>query len=198
MARDITTAAKNASTASVVRPFWMVYLDFPGLPTRVTTLPIGMDIEFDTYTWRSIGSLGSISSTKDTSDLSDSDITLTLDGVINNTISIALNLYYQGRQYDVYLAFMDEGHNLINDPILVNSGLIDNMDITLGTTCTIELSGKSYLSRLSTARDLRYNDETQQRLFPGDRFFQFVESAARKELRWGSALLKNGSPAIVN
>ena len=198
MARDITSAAKTASEASVVRPFWMVFFDFPDLATRVTTLPLGQDITFNGFEWRALGSLGSISSSKETSDLSDADISFTLDGVINNTISVALNLYYQGRTYDVYLAFMDEGHNLIADPTLVNSGVIDNMDITIGKSSVVELFGRSYLSRLSVPTDIRYNNETHQRFYNGDKFFEFTEQSARREIRWGSAIMRNGSPAIVN
>ena len=59
------------------------------------------------------------------------------------------------------------------------------MNITLGQQGTIEVVCRSRLADWDNPRVRRYNNQTQQALYPGDLGLEFVEQATEKEIFWG-------------
>lgn len=198
MGRDITAASLTAITSAQTTGTSLIYVDFPDNEVRASLLPIGMDVDWDGHTWRGLGEYAAVDGISETSDLSVGDISMTLSGVVPATISTALSLNYQGREFIVYNAFFDNDMQLIADPFVVARGLVNNMAIQLGEEGVVTLTGTTRAMDMNRPREKRRNNETHQQKHPGDTFYNKVEDTARVELRWGSGLLKNGRPAIVN
>ncbi len=190
MTREIHADTLAASITSVIRPFWMVSLNYDIGTVRASTLPYGMDIVYGGSTWYALGDLGTISKVKEKSDHSVPDIELTLSGIDPTKISVALNQYYQGREAVIYLGLLDADHVVIGEPMVIFRGLMDNQTLTIGDTCSIRVTIKSRLARLLTPKASRYNNETQQVRYAGDKGLEFVEQSARKEIAWGSGVRK--------
>lgn len=71
------------------------------------------------------------------------------------------------------------------DAALEWQGVIDTMAITEdGSTATVSVSAESAGLDLLRAVPTRYTDIDQQRLYPGDRFFEFVTAQAEKTIVW--------------
>jgi hypothetical protein len=198
MSRDLTSDVLVACQAETFRLIHMVELVYDAGTVRTTSLPYGMDIQYGGNTWYALGDLGKIRGIKEVSDISVTDVEMILSGVIPENISIALNEYSQGRDCTIYFALLDESHQVINNPVSAFKGLLDNQKIRLGKEASIYVTAKSRLARLFTAKESRYNNESQQARYPGDRGLEFVESVVRTELQWGSGKLQNGKSVLVN
>lgn len=89
--------------------------------------------------------------------------------------------------FDANVNLVRNPYAVLADPKLLFLGRMDNMDIVVGPTATITLKAESRLADLERPRVLRFNDATQQALFPGDRGLEFVEAMIEKAIKWGRA-----------
>jgi hypothetical protein len=136
--------------------------------------------------WLGVGQFGQISEVLNQSDLEVSSLKLTLSGVPNDQISVALNEHYQNRKCLIYLGFLDDEDQLVDTPALIWTGLMESQDITLSDASSeIQLKVVNELARWDKPKELRFNDATQRSLFPDDRFFEFVAETVEKRIFWG-------------
>lgn len=180
----MTAGALTASESEVIRPVIMADLDFSSGHQRLHTG--SGNLSYGGNTFSGIGGLGKISSFEENATAQATNIELTLSGVDPDNLSIALGEHYQGRSVIVYIGLLDSGHQLINDPVILWQGRMDNMNIVLGKTATISVTAQNVLADWNRPRVRRYNNDDQQAVYPGDKGFEFVEKSVNKEILWGA------------
>lgn len=176
MARGITTALNNKLIAPSVELFVAVELMFDTAPLRIWSGTSDKIINGNTYT--GTGSLLDVSGMEESDGLSSPGANITLSGVDTGIISIAIQEPYQNRLCRIFLGSGD-------DFFEVFSGFMDVMTIEdTGDTCTVGLSVESRLILLDRMVPLRYTQETQNSLYPGDTFFSYVAGLQDRKIDW--------------
>lgn len=185
MARDVTAGVVTESKKGTgAKPFLLVKMQFDSGTLRVWS---GRgDLPFNSETYLGIGDLGKISQIEEGIEQRAFGISLQLSGVASSNVSLALSEELQNRKLEVWLGFFDSSYALVVDPVLLFRGRMDTMDIKLGKTATIVVTGESRLIDWARPRIRRYTDGDQQERFPGDLGFQFTSDASDKEIVWGA------------
>lgn len=143
-----------------------------------------VDWKGDTYA--AVGILGSVGEVEEVSTIEATSIQLTLSGIPTEYINIALNEKYLNNDVYIYFAMFDESYELINAPLLLFRGIMDNMNITLGDhSASVSVECTSRLKDWERLRSSRYNKADQHRRYPLDKGFDFIEVAADHEVIWG-------------
>jgi hypothetical protein len=182
--RTLTTDLTNALAAENVTPVLFAELDFSSGFLRVHTGVGTLVVESNNYT--GVGTLGQVETIEESTELQSYGLRLSLSGIPNTLIGIALTEHYQGRALRVLVGALDVNHVLIASPVLVFAGRMDNMQITLGPeSASISLNAENRLIDWDRPRIRRYNNSDQQAEYPGDLGFEFAEQMVNKTLFWG-------------
>jgi hypothetical protein len=88
----------------------------------------------------------------------------------------------------MWMGFFNASYAIIADPVLIFSGFMNTMHITLGETATVQLTAENELIRWETPTGRRYTNEDQRNRFAGDEGLEFVSQAVEKELIWGQTV----------
>jgi len=200
MARDLTSGISTELAKQTLRPVFFVELQIvEGSPPATSYLRMWSgvgDKEWDStgasppapQTWLGAGNLGSISPLTETSDGRAVGVRLTLSGIPASMLQDALTAVRVGLPGKVWFGALDESEAVIADPFLSFSGRVDVVSWALdGQSASISVNVESDLIRLQIPNELRWTHHEQQRLFPGDLGFEFVESLADVQLLWGFA-----------
>ncbi len=202
MARDVTAGVITESKKSTgAKPLLLAKMQFDS-GTLLVWSGRG-DLVFNSETYLGIGDLGKISAIEEGISQRAFGISLQLSGVPASNISLALSEELQNRKLEVWLGFFDSNYALVVDPVLLFRGRMDTMDIKIGKTATIIVTGESRLIDWGRPRVRRYTDGDQQERFPGDLGFQFTSDAADKEIVWGGEVMADpasspSSPSSTN
>ena len=188
MARNITTAFKNATLAEVVVPFFATKLEF-----NTGTLylwngygDISLTAGGSTNTYTGLGDAAGISPIDEQSAVQASGANLVLNGVKSSLISTALSAQYTNRNGTIFLGLFDTSKSVISDVYTLFVGKMDVMIIRENSdTSTIELKLENRLVALERAIERRYTEEDQKNLFTGDKGFDFIPDLQDKQLVWG-------------
>jgi len=170
----------------------MVDLDFASGHTRVHD-GIG-ELAFGGNTYYGIGQFGAIESISEGYKDIARQLKLTLSGVDNSLLTIAMTEIYQGRTCTVYVGFLNSQTNVFLDtPEQVYVGRMDFMQIDVGKTSAINLFVENRTRR--EPQVARYTTEDQKLLYPNDTFFDQVPFIAGRKATWGqSPYASGGSP----
>jgi hypothetical protein len=140
------------------------------------------------FDWLGVGSLGSVSTLEEGSEVSPYSITLTLSALDATLSGQALNEDYFMRPVTVYVGALSADDELLNDPLPMWSGFMDVMSITAGQEGSsgdqIVVTCESELAAFDRSANLRYTNQTQQRLYPSDRFFEFMPRIENLKIKW--------------
>lgn len=188
MARDITTAFKNAIEGSVVKPIIGVELEFSDGTLRFWNGygNLTMTAGGSSKTFTGAGDLLGVSEIEESSTLSMSGVTLTLAGIKSSIIATALGANYTNRKGAIYLGLYDTSSNVIADVYTLFKGNMDVMNIQEGAeTCLITLKLESRLITFEKASNRMYTLEDQKVDFPNDIGFEFIPDLQDKEITWG-------------
>ena len=183
MARDLTPGAKAAVEAGHVNACWLIKMDFSISPAAMTTAPF--DILFDGTTYRGVGSFGGVGPIEEDVEATPHSIQVNLSGIPIEWVSTVLDEHYQGREILIYLATMNEQHQIYADPTLMFRGSMDTMGIKMGETATVILTAESRMADWNRPRIRRYNSEDQKSRFPNDKGLEFVVQMVETEIYWG-------------
>lgn len=194
MARSLTSVIRDQVSSSAVELAFLAKFRFDSGDQNVWT-GIG-DLIFNGDTYLGIGNLGSISSYKETQNLKAEGITFTLSGNIGSNISKALDEEFQNRICTLWLGFFDTAVSpgLLNDPIIIFQGRMDNMPIDHGSeSSTVSIQAENVLVSLENAVNRRYTpkDHALDKFIAddgtvvNDKGFNFVATLEDKEIVWG-------------
>lgn len=179
MARTVPTAFATALTDPHISAYHAVELLFDSGALRLWTGFGNRTINGQVYT--GTGSLMQFSNAEESADLSAKTAEVTLSGLNSSLVALALAEPYQGRWARLFV-----GITTITDVVEIFSGEMNTMDIfDSGETATIKLSIDSKLIQLEKTPALRYTQESQEALYPGDTFFAFVAGLADQTIQFG-------------
>ena len=189
---SITTAGRSLS-ASMVTEVTTAQLAPVLLASLSFSTPVFLwsgygNLVYNSTTYLGLGTLGTISPLEETTDLAARGLTLRLSGVPTANVSLALTENYQGRECSIMFgALSPTAGTLIASPVTVFAGRMDVMQITDdGNTAEITMTAESKLMDFKRPREIRYTDEEQQQLFPGDVGLEFVNDIQEKAIYWGN------------
>lgn len=208
--RDISQSTIDSLDDDVIYPFFAVEMLFDG--AQVLRLWTGYGtLVYQGESWYGTGSLLSFDSVEETTEIAAKGASITLSGIPQEVLSLALSEPYQGRKANIYFGNFSKGVLLqeSSDFILLEdgskisleagttnlsqifSGYMDQMNIEEGPdSCTVELTVENKLVDLERARVARFTSAYQKSLYPGDLGLDFVESLQDKDIVWGR---KSGS-----
>ncbi len=179
MARSIPAGLLTALTAPVVEPFYAVEMMFDTAPVRFWTGIGNRTLEGNTYI--GAGSLITIGDLEEVGDLSAKSVTITLSGLTQEIVALALVEPYQRRLCRIMLGAVGS-----SDVIEMFSGKMNTMTIEDAPEgATVNLTLESRLVELGRARPRRYNHESHIARYPGDMFFSYVADLQDRQIPWG-------------
>ena len=186
--RDLTATTDTNINADTVYPFFAVELLFSNNPdtgaSRELRMWTGQGTLTDTggNTYTGVGNILSISTIEETSELDVKGANITLSGVSNPALSLALSVPYQGRVANIYFGTTSAPTELNS----IFSGYMDQMNISESAeTSTIELLVENRLVDLERARVARFTSGYQKSVYPTDLGLDFIEDMQDKDTLWG-------------
>lgn len=196
MARALSPALINAITSIRVFPALLAEVEWASGTTRFWSG--ANDRVFMGNTFTAAGNLLGIASVQETVDLRANGIVLTLNGVNNAVLSLALSQRRQGKPVRAWIAFLDADDALLDAPYLIFDGRMDVPRISVGPeTSTVSIQAESRLVDFQRPRRSRYTPEDQKTRYPGDRGFDFVPRIQSLRLMWGNQAQNNGRPTLT-
>lgn len=179
----------NTMAAAIQQPIVRPVIFYEGwFKNGVLNLWSGLgEIVWDQKVWTGTGGLLNISQVEETDQQQASGIVVSLSAVPSSKIALALAEVQRNQAGYVWLGLLDEVEDVIDDPHIIFRGRMDAVSIEDGAeSAIIKVSYENEMITLEHARELRYTDQEQQRLFPGDKGLEFIAGLQDKTLRWGS------------
>jgi hypothetical protein len=184
MARAMEAAVLAALTASTVHPCYLFEIELASSTLNYWTG--NTSLSWNSKTWLANGYINDVGRVRENGDLSAEGIEVSFVGEPSALIAIHLNEVRQNKPAKVYLGFLTEARAIIVSPIVYFSGRVDTSRLEDNVDeATITFAIESALIDLMRPRDLRYNHESQQSLYPGDMFFEYVEQLQDAHFLWG-------------
>jgi hypothetical protein len=207
MSRDLNLSTISDINKDTVYPFFAAELQFDGNNLlRMWTGQGTLVLENGTQ-WIGLGQLLSISAIEETAEMAVKGATLTLSGVPQSLLSLALSNPYQGRVCKIYFGTFTIGqllqqsssYILLQDGSRIDlqsgaessfseifSGYMDQMNVEEGPeSSTIELTVENKLIDLERARTSRFTNFYQKSVYPNDKGLEFVEDLQDRQIPWG-------------
>ncbi|QBZ71645.1 hypothetical protein [Escherichia phage Skure] len=158
-------------------------IDFPSGVTRVHT-GTGV-VVINGQTFLGVGTLGDVGSVTEENSTSSSTMSMALSGLDMSLVGETLNEEVIGRNVVCYLAVMND-QGVVSAANILFEGFITDTALQAGQQNALSYVISNVFERWSQGLPDRYTDESQQRLYPGDRFFRYVAQMAERSIFWGS------------
>lgn len=152
------------------------------------------NIPFEGNTYLGVGDLAGFSGLTESETIVPSPVQVSLSGLNTEFFNEALNAANYNDKVTLLTAFRDDGGNLIDDPEIFYKGTIEKGGVEKGETeNSVSFTLQHALAILRQKIGSKFTDEDQQRKFPGDLGFQFVEKQRTLRLTWGAKGTSIGS-----
>ena len=186
MARGLSSAVKTELATGNIAPVHLIDLNF-STPQYLTDCSFNLtsSISGSSRTYTASGHILNIGNSQEGSKPIKNSLNLTLSGVDQSFISIALNENIINATVQIYRAFLNSSNAIISDPFLLFDGFIDQYSIEDDTTtANIGLNITSHWGNFEKVSGRRTSDTSQQRFFSGDKGFEF-SALTVQDIRWG-------------
>lgn len=195
--RDISSANESALLAGNVNMSLAIRLDFASGVKRYQT-----EIGDETLThpihgaevYKGIGDFGGLASDVVESVSSASQkLVLAITALKSALINDVLTDDYVNREIELMVVLFDESWSQIDDPEILFSGFMENVDMVLGKergTMSVTCYDQNAIGQ--RASDLRFTDEDKQRESSGDLFGEYIYRMADLQLQWGGRVITGG------
>lgn len=195
MSRGLSAGNLSAIAQPHIRPIVFVKLEFDG-GTEYVHNAVGT-FTWGSQTWTGIGALGEIGALEEGLDLSPFGVTLQLNALNPDLMAVATGEEVFNRRATIYIGFLDENGALVADPQVRWSGYMDHISVRLGGDDGLMLQCENSFRFFDRANGSLFTDEEQQRLYPGDVFFEFLDQMIDVQITWGPGGGTNrlGTPA---
>jgi len=169
----------------VVKPALLTEMVFP---TGTVNIWTGQgSITWDSKTWTGTEKLIGISSISERTDGSVQGLQITVSGVDSDLISDAAEDEFQGSKVGVWIAFLTSNGAVVEDPFKLFSGHLDTAEIKdNGKQASITINAENRLIDQLRPIQYRYTDQDQQKLYPGDKGFEFISTIQDRQIVWRS------------
>lgn len=180
---DYTTASEAAHFTEIV------FVEFQFASATSYACTADRNVSWNGQTWLGKGRVGSIDPIEEGGELEARGIVMTLSALPAGLLALALDpSEYKNRKVRIWRGLVDQsdplGMEIVANPVGPFVFLMDKLEFELGETATLRLTAESRLADWQRPRAYRYNDATQQALYPGDDFFKYVENMVNVELLW--------------
>lgn len=185
MSRELPADLVTSINAAVVQPFFAVELLFDEDSVLRLWTGMGTLTRDDLTEWVGTGNFLDVSSIEETAEMAVKGATITLSGVPQEVLSLALSQPYQGRVCNLYFGTLMNG--VVDTGFTqIFSGYMDQMNIDDNpSTSTIMLKVENKLIDLERARVARYTSGYQKSTYPGDLGLDYVEDLQDRKISWG-------------
>jgi hypothetical protein len=186
MARGLTSAVKTELATGIIEPVLLLEIGF-GTPVYLTnaSFDITSSVSGSSRTYLANGHLKSITDVSETNKPTKNTLAISLSGVDQTYISVALNENIINDDVYIYRGFLNSSLSLIADPFLLFFGTIDEYNIKDNTTtASIALTVTSHWGNFSKISGRTTTDNSQQRVFSGDKGMEF-SALTVKDIKWG-------------
>jgi hypothetical protein len=190
MSRSLPPALAAEIEKPVVNPFLALRIELPD-PVYVWT-GLGT-INFDdadgaTRSWLGTGGLGAIDTVGEATDGSATGMKASLFEVPSEFRADIARQAVRGVAFEVYVGALNETFQEIVATHLIWKGRLDDYKITdAGSTLSVEVTGESRAIDQRKPAIKRFTDEYQQRMHPGDLFFEYVPRMTEVTILWAQA-----------
>ena len=186
MARGLSSSVKTELATGSIDPVLLIEIGF-STPIYLTnaSFDITSNISGTSRTYLSNGHLRSITGVNETNRPTKNTLSISLSGVDQTYISVALNENIINDNVFVYRGFLDSSNALISDPFLLFYGTIDEYKISDNTTtANVIISITSHWGNFSKTSGRTTTDNSQQRFFSSDKGMEFAALTVR-DIKWG-------------
>tara|TARA_A100001037_G_scaffold119430_1_gene108796 strand:- start:1009 stop:1575 length:567 start_codon:yes stop_codon:yes gene_type:complete len=186
MARGLSSSVKTELATGSIDPVLLIEIGF-STPIYLTnaSFDITSNISGSSRTYLSNGHLRSITGVNETNRPTKNTLSISLSGVDQTYISVALNENIINDNVFVYRGFLDSSNALISDPFLLFYGTIDEYKISDNTTtANLIISVTSHWGNFSKTSGRTTTDNSQQRFFSSDKGMEFAALTVR-DIKWG-------------
>jgi hypothetical protein len=143
------------------------------------------DITYDGNTYIADGVLLKLPSISEQQQIATSNVTFTIEGASQTFISLLLNNEHIHRPVKIIRGYLTDAGALVSNPYTIFLGYISSYSINETTTSsTISISVANHWANFEMKRGRRTNDNSQQQVFNGDKFFEF-SNALMVDIEWG-------------
>ena len=186
MARGLSSSVKTELATGSIDPVLLIEIGF-STPIYLTnaSFDITSNISGTSRTYLSNGHLRSITGVNETNRPTKNTLSISLSGVDQTYISVALNENIINDNVFVYRGFLDSSNALISDPFLLFYGTIDEYKISDNTTtANLIISVTSHWGNFSKTSGRTTTDNSQKRFFSSDKGMEFAALTVR-DIKWG-------------
>ena len=186
MTRSLSTAIKNALATNDIRPVHLITIGF-STPVNITDCSFSLtsSVSGSSVTYNSSDFIMGFSEFSEQTDVSKSSLKLTLSGADQTFISIVLNENVTNDEVDIYRGLLNSSNTLIDDPLLLYKGNIENFSIQESdTSSSVVLSIVSQWADFDKRNGRKTNNNSQQRFFSTDVGMEF-SSEIVNQIKWG-------------
>ncbi len=143
------------------------------------------DLAYDSNTYTASGDILGVPSVQESATINTSQVNLTITSVSQAFLSLFLNNDHIHQPVTIYRAYLTDAGALVNNPYTYFVGYISGYTVNESTTSSrLTINIANHWSNFMMKKGRKTNDNSQQQLFSGDRFFSF-SSAVITDLEWG-------------
>jgi len=163
--------------------------------------PLYLNLSGHTFTWNGntylgAGQLLNITPIDEVEEVQTSTVSITMgstNAMFKNKLAEALQVDYRNNPAIIYLGALDSNYLIVDDPIVIFSGRMENMDINLAGEGSITVNCISGLADWENPRGGRWTDTYQKRIDAADKGLEWVEELREKDIIWGSRKIRAGT-----
>ena len=146
------------------------------------------DIVFDGNTYTAGADIINIPTITESSQIATSNVTFAIEGASQTFISLLLNNEHMHRPVKIIRAYLTDVNVIVTNPYTIFLGYISGYNINETTTASkITINVANHWANFEMKRGRRTNDNSQQQIFSGDKFFEF-SNAMMIDIEWGKKL----------
>lgn len=143
------------------------------------------DITFDSNTYTAGADLLDIPTITESSQIATSNVTFNIEGASQTFISLLLNNEHIHRPVKIIRGYLTDAGALVTNPYTIFLGYISGYSINETTTSSkISITVANHWANFEMKRGRRTNNNSQQQIFSGDKFFEFSNSLM-VDIEWG-------------
>ena len=186
MSRGLTTAVKNELATGNINPVHLIHLNF-ATPLYLTdcSFPLTSSVSGSSRTYSASGHILGIGNTQEGAEPIKNSLNLSLSGVDQTYIAIALNENIINDSVTIHRGLLADDNTIVADPFLLYKGSIENFEIAeRDTTSTLSLSIVSHWADFNKKNGRKTNNTSQQRFFSTDVGMDFASQTVQ-DIKWG-------------
>ena len=182
--RTLSSQMAAVAQSKSLRPIILIDMMFTTNPLYVWNGNGTLVHSSNDYT--GVGDLIGIGAISEKTDLTATGVTITLAGIKQSLLTIALAEPYQNREVTIYLGAISDSGDLVASPVVMFEGRMDVMNIQDdGSTATITVQCENKLIQLDRVFVRRYTAEDQKIDHTSDTALNFMAKIQEISIPWG-------------